>query len=263
MKLGKVGLTAVVAGALLLAPVAAVAATGGFSSSNSGTALTAKNTSTGLAIDASTANGTSFRSTSGGTGNGSALFLRQNATGDGSNGLYAKAYPTSGEHYGVWGVNATDEGAAVRGQSTSSSGLGVVGEGGADSGAGILGIGSAGVVGAGGFGVVSFGDFLVSGEFNSDDDRVAGVCTVFNGTGNCFFTNPLFPGETPIVNVTPQANPGGAFWVESPSEDGFVIKTEANVSLNFAYHVVSVFPDGLSQTSAKAAAVDALRAKHR
>jgi hypothetical protein len=263
VKLGKVGLTAVVAGALLLAPVAAVAATGGFSSSNSGTALTAKNTSTGLAIDASTANGTSFRSTSGGTGNGSALFLRQNATGDGSNGLYAKAYPTSGEHYGAWGVNATDEGAGVRGQSASPFGLGVLGEGGFEGGAGVVGSGSAGVVGAGGYGVVSFGDLLASGEFNTDDDRIAGVCTVFNGTGNCFFSTPLFPGETPIVTVTPQANPGGSFWVESPSEDGFTIKTEADVSLNFAYHVVAIFPDGLSQTSAKAATAEALRAKGR
>lgn len=269
MKLGKKGLALGFVAGLVLAPAAAVAATGVFSSGNTTPALTAKNTSTGLAIDASTANGTSFRSTSGGTGNGFALFLRQNATGNLSNGLYAHAYPKTGEHYGAWGIIDTNQGAGVRGQSTSGDGLGVLGTAGLNGGVGAWGSGSFGVVGqsdGSGAGVYSFGDVYVDGSVAgakvlTNDDGVAGTCDVVSGTGACAFTNP-FPFGTPIVVVTPLANPGGPFWVDSVTADGFSIHTEASASLTFNYVVVG-FDNGGAASKIQAKAQSLRTRVHR
>ncbi|MFB9837018.1 hypothetical protein [Actinoallomurus acaciae] len=102
----------------VVAPVAAYAATGSFSSGSSTSAVTATNTGGGYALNANSSDGTSILSASGGTGSGSAMLLRQNASDDGSNALYAKTYTHTGTHYGVQSVT-TSQGADVFGQGTA------------------------------------------------------------------------------------------------------------------------------------------------
>jgi hypothetical protein len=231
---------------LVLAPAAAVAATGGFSSGSSSTALTATNTSTGLAVDATSAKGTALRSTSSGTGNGSALFLRQHATGSGSNGLYAKVYPSGGVHFGVWGVTSSSAigTAGVRGQDASGAAAGVEGDG----GFGVVGIGNT-------VGVLSEGSLgLDSGQISVTDDRVAGTCAISNGTGACTFTNAFLFGDTPAVVVTPQADPVGRYWVDTVSSTGFTIHDSSSVSITFNYVVIGLDPPAPAHASARRAA---------
>jgi hypothetical protein len=217
----------------VIAPVAAYAATGSFSSGSSTSAVTAKNTGGGYAVDATGTKGTAIRSTSQGTGSGSALFLRQYASGSGSNALYAKSYATSGVHFGAQGV-------------TSSLGAGVYGQGTQDTG--VFGQGAAGVVGTGSaFGVVSLGDSLVQGGNAYDDGGVSGVCTVASGdtTAACTFrVSFIDPTAKPIVVVTPQGNPGGTYWVSNTSETGFTLNlaSPAPASVDFGYHVIGLYP---------------------
>lgn len=217
----------------VVAPVAAYAATGSFSSSSSNSAVTATNTGGGYALDATGTKNTSIRSTSQGTGSGSALYLRQYSTGDGSNGLYAKTYATDGVHFGAQGVSSS-LGAGVFGQATHDTG--------------VVGQGTAGVVGQGSaFGVVSEGDELVTVGNLYDDGGVSGVCNVASGSksASCTFTvSFLDPTAKPIVVVTPQGNPGGAYWVTDASTAGFTLNLTAPApeSVDFGYHVIGLYP---------------------
>jgi hypothetical protein len=124
------------------------------------------------------------------------MFLRQYSTGDDSNALYAKTYPTSGVHFGVQGVSSS-KGAGVYGQATQDTG--------------VAGQGVAGVVGQGSaFGVVSEGDGLVTGGNVYDDGGVSGVCTVASGatSADCMFAIAFVDDAAkPIVVATPQATP--------------------------------------------------------
>jgi hypothetical protein len=216
----------------VIAPVAAYAATGSFSSSSATSAVTATNSGSGYAVNATGSKGTSILATSKGTGNGSGMLLRQYSTGDGSNGLYAKSYPTTGTHYGTQGV-------------TSSQGAGVFGQGTLDTG--VLGKGSAGVVGEGtAYGVVSSGDSLVSGGNLYDDGGVSGVCTVTSGatSASCSFrVGFVDPTAKPIVVVTPQGNPGGTYWVDGTTATAFTLHlaSPAPASVDFGYHVVGLY----------------------
>jgi hypothetical protein len=226
-----VPVAAFAAGAVLT-PVAAYAATGSFSSSSSTSAVTATNSGGGYALDATSSKTTSIRATSQGTGNGSALYLRQYSTGDDSNGLYAKTYPTDGVHYGVQGV-------------TSSKGAGVFGQATQDTG--VAGQGLAGVVGQGSaFGVVSEGDGLLTGGNLYDDGGLSGICTVASGatSADCSFTIALIDTTAkPVVVATPQGNPGGAYWVQNASASGFTLRlaAPAPASVDFGYHVVGLY----------------------
>jgi hypothetical protein len=213
----------------ILAPVAAYAATGSFSSSSTTSAVTANNTGGGYALDATSTKTTAIRSTSQGSTSGSALYLRQYSTGDGSNALYAKTYPTTGVHFGVQGVSSS-EGAGVYGQASGDTG--------------VAGQGLVGVVGAGGaYGVVSAGDSLVTGGNLYDDGGVSGVCSVAAGdtSAACTFAISFIdPSAKPIVVVTPQGNPGGTYWVENTSVSGFTLRlgSPAPASVDFGYQVV-------------------------
>ncbi|MCO5996000.1 hypothetical protein [Actinoallomurus rhizosphaericola] len=218
---------------VVITPVAAYAATGSFSSSTTTSAVTATNTGGGYALDATSSKTTAIRSTSQGTGNGSAMFLRQYSTGEDSNALYAKAYPTDGVHFGVQGV-------------TSSQGAGVYGQSAQDTG--VAGQGVAGVVGQGtAYGVVSAGDGLLTGGNLYDDGGLSGICTVASGatTADCTFTIPFVDtAARPVVVVTPQGNPGGAYWVQNASASGFTLSLSAPApaSVDFGYHVVGLYP---------------------
>jgi hypothetical protein len=224
-------ITAFAAG-IIVTPVVAYAATGSFSSSTTTAAVRASNTGGGFALDATSTKTTSIRSTSSGTGNGSALLLRQNSTGNESNGLYAKAYPTTGLHFGAWGVT-NSEGAGVRGQSAKDTG--------------ILGEGVVGVFGQGSaWGLVSAGDSLVTGGNVYDDGGVSGLCTVPAGANSatCSFTLPLLDDTAkPIVVATPQGNPGGAYWVENATVSGFTLRlaSAAPTAVPFGYHVIGLY----------------------
>jgi hypothetical protein len=160
------------------------------------------------------------------------MLLRQYSTGNGSNGLYAKSYTTTGTHYGAQGV-------------ISSQGAGVFGQGTLDTG--VLGKGSAGVVGEGtAYGVVSSGDSLVSGGNLYDDGGVSGVCTVASGatSASCSFrVGFVDPTAKPIVVVTPQGNPGGTYWVDGTTAGGFTLHlaSPAPASVDFGYHVVGLY----------------------
>jgi hypothetical protein len=216
----------------VIAPVAAYAATGSFSSTSTTSAVTASNTGGGYALDATSSKTTSIRSTSQGTGNGSAMLLRQYSTGDQSNALYAKSYPATGVHFGVQGVSSS-QGAGVYGQATADTG--------------VAGEGTAGVVGQGtAYGVVSQGDTLVSGGNLYDDGGVSGVCGVAAGatSASCTFrTGFVDPTAKPIVVVTPQGNPGGTYWVDATTGTGFTLElaAPAPATVDFGYHVVGLY----------------------
>jgi hypothetical protein len=238
----------------VIAPVAAYAATGSFSSSSGTSAVTATNTGGGYALDATGSKATSIRSTSQGTTSGSAMLLRQYSTGDGSNAMYAKSYAGTGVHFGVQGV-------------TVSQGAGVFGQGTNDTG--VVGQGAAGVVGQGtAYGVVSLGDDLVSGGNLYDDGGVSGVCTVADGatSASCSFrVNFIDPQAKPIVVATPQGNPGGTYWVSDTSATGFTLNlsSAAPDSVDFGYHVVALYPPAAARAKLPSAARPQVRRAHR
>ncbi|MEV5749628.1 hypothetical protein AB0L00_17565 [Actinoallomurus sp. NPDC052308] len=112
---------------------------------------------------------------------------------------------------------------------------------------GVAGQGVAGVIGQGSaFGVVSEGDGLVTGGNLYDDGGVSGVCAVASGatSADCTFTIPFIDtAAKPVVVVTPQGNPGGAYWVQNASATGFTLKLAASApaSVDFGYHVVGLY----------------------
>ncbi|WP_285584298.1 hypothetical protein [Actinoallomurus iriomotensis] len=238
----------------VVAPVAAYAATGSFSSSSSTSTVTATNSGGGYALSASSTQGASILSTSDGTGSGSAMLLRQNASGDGSNALYAKTYTHTGTHYGVQGV-------------TTSQGAGVLGQGTSDTG--VLGQGTAGVVGQGtAYGVVSQGDGLVSGGNLYDDGGVSGVCSVAAGatSASCSF-RVAFVDTTarPVVVVTPQGDPGGVYWAGDASAIGFTLNlaSPAPDAVDFGYHVVGLYTPAAARAKLPSAAAAARPSRAR
>lgn len=238
----------------VVAPVAAYAATGSFSSSSSTGAVTATNTGGGYALNANSSDGTSILSTSGGTGSGSAMLLRQNASGDGSNALYAKTYTHTGTHYGVQGVT-TSQGAGVFGQGTSDTG--------------VVGQGTAGVVGQGtAYGVVSLGDGLVSGGNLYDDGGVSGVCSVAAGatSASCSFRVAFIDSSAkPVVVVTPQGNPGGTYWVGDATATGFTLNlaSPAPDAVDFGYHVVGLYTPAAARAKLPSSAAAARPSRAR
>ncbi|MGH3376657.1 MAG: hypothetical protein ACRDP6_18140 [Actinoallomurus sp.] len=231
----------------VIAPVAAYAATGSFSSGSGTTAVTATDTGGGYALDATGTKATAIRSTSQGGTDGSAMFLRQYSTGDGSNALYAKSYAATGTHYGVQGVSVS-QGAGVYGQASNDTG--------------VMGEGTAGVVGQGSaYGVVSVGDGLVSGGNLYDDGGVSGVCGVEAGatSATCAFRVRFIDAAAkPIVVVTPQGNPGGTYWVDATNAGGFTLNVSAPApsAVDFGYHVVGLYPPAAARAKVPAAAAN-------
>lgn len=264
---------------VVLAPAAAVAATASFSSSSGTPAISATNT---------TAAGPALTATAKGTGNQAAVLARNYAQSDGSNAFYSKSYVNTGEHYGIWGVDVSPDGAGVRGQSTNSDGTGVLGEGGANgfgvAGASRDGIGvagasetGAGVVGSGVIGLASDGeiasfvhllDFSASAGTGGD---LSGTVTVPDAAKTARVTYPdAFPkGVTPVVVLTPtsQGAAGSAYWV-APVVDaatgdttGFDVNTAAAVTgATFNYVVVGFVEPGSAAPAAKTGTVTQLRA---
>lgn len=229
------------AAGLMLASGVAYAAVGVFSSSTTTPAVKATNTGAGFAVEGLSTKSTAAKIESRGTHNGAALWLRSLATGAQANALYAKSYPTSGEHYGVWGVANDFGGAGVRGQ---GAGTGVVGE-------------TGGVPGDATFGVWSEQDLAANGHLVTfvnalEDGNLAGVCTVPAGlaTVPCSFANDFFSNEfapvTPIVVLTPFGTTAAGlpgYSVQSSNQSGFVISLSAGApagGLQFAYHVIGV-----------------------
>lgn len=255
---------AVAAAAILVVPAVAFAAPGVFTSTNATPAVRASNSNVGLAVDA-TAPRAVIRATSNGTGRPEAtIWARQFSTGNGSPALYAKTYVTSGVHYGAQGVNAAPQGAGVYGQAGHpNGGDGVLGEAVSDAAAGVVGTSPGfGVVGAGGaFGVLSAGDLGTEGNvYDLTDGGVAGVCTVSTTPAQCSFGTPFVdPSVEPVVIVTPQGNPGGAYWVSGADENGFMLNlaTAPSGPLVFGYQVIGTFPAAARSSSAKASAVKA------
>jgi len=245
---------AVIGGAVLVVPAVASAAPGSFTSSTSTPAVRASNSSAGLGIDAAS-KGTVIRATGSGTGTGSAMFLRQSSTGNGSNALYAKSYATSGVHYGVQGVNISPQGAGVYGQGVNGSGGdGVIGEASSDGGAGVFGSSpGTGVMGTGGvFGVLSLGDTGSAGNvYDLSDGGWAGTCDATGTSNLCAFGTPfLDPSVAPVVVVTPQGNPGGSYWVSGAGQDGFTLNLASAPSgtVVFGYQVVGTIPAGAARS---------------
>jgi hypothetical protein len=239
---------AVLGGVVLVAPAVALAAPGGFTSSNSTPAVSATNSSSGLGVDA-TSKGTVIRATGSGAGSGSAMFLRQNSTGSGSNALYAKSYAPSGIHFGVQGVNISPQGAGVYGQGVNlNGGDGVVGEALSDGGAGVVGSSpGTGVLGTGEvFGVLSLGDTGSAGNvYDLSDGGWAGTCEATATSSPCAFGQPfLDPSVDPVVVVTPQGDPGGSYWVSGANQDGFTLNLASAPSgtVVFGYQVVGTIP---------------------
>jgi hypothetical protein len=114
---------------------------------------------------------------------------------------------------------------------------------------GVLGFGDVvGTVGAAStesaYGVYSSGDLATDSFLVDEGGNLAGVCTVAAGavTTPCLFGRPLLSGYKPVVTLTPQGNPGGAYWVE-PKADGFDIKLASGPAapVVFAWHVVGAF----------------------
>jgi hypothetical protein len=255
---------------LVLAPAAAVAATASFSSSSGTPAVSATNT---------TAAGPAITATAKGSGNQAAVLARNYAASPGSNAFYSKSYVNTGEHYGIWGVDTSPDGAGVRGQSTNSDGTGVVGEGG-NNGIGMLGasrdgIGvagasetGAGVVGSGAIGVASDGeianffhllDFSANAGTSGD---LAGTVSVVDGAKTARVTYPdaFSKGITPVVVLTPtsQGAAASSYWV-APVVDattgdttGFDVNTAAAVTgATFDYVVVGFVEPGSTAPAAK------------
>jgi hypothetical protein len=186
-----------------------------------------------------------IRSTSTGTGSGSAAYLRQFSTGAKSNGVYAKAYPSSGVHYGVWGVNNASGGAGVRGDGETSIG--------------VAGTGGIGVYGGGGYGVFSDGDFATTTHvLDLSNGGWAGTCKASSTVNSCAFNTPFTDTlVAPVVVVTPQGDPGSRYWVSGANQSGFTLNLTSAPSspVTFAYQVVGTLPiDAAKAAKAKAAA---------
>ena len=247
---------AFVAGAVVV-PSVAYAATGSFSSASTTPAVKATNSTSGLAIDASS-KGTVFRSTSSGTSNGTALWLKQYSSGAKSNGLFAKYYgPNNGvEHYGVYGVNSSDIGAGVLGEGNSSpDAIGVQGV--AAGGIGVYGSGA-------GWGVVSDGDFGTNGNVYDAAGGWAGTCAVSAGSGTCTFKVPFADtSAVPVVVLTPQSDPGGTYWVSAADANGFTVSRAAGAAgtVTFGYQVVGTYPGQALAASAEGGSTGAWTAR--
>jgi hypothetical protein len=274
-RLGKLSLP--VAGFLagiVLAPAAAVAASASFSSSTGTAAVSATNT---------TAAGPAITAVAKGSGNQAAVLARNYASAAGANAFYSKSYVNTGEHYGIWGVDASPDGAGVKGESTNADGLGVLGMGGSsNNGAGVLGYSQngSGVVGSGIFGVVSDGEIAglyhlldASGSTATGEaGDMAGVVQIASGANTATLTYPeQFPsGITPIVVVTPTSDVSAAgFYYVTPVVDsasgsttGFVLHTQNNVTAaaTFDYMVTGfVEPSSATQPMASSTAKMATR----
>lgn len=214
-----------------LTPAAAMAATGLFVSSTTTPAVRAVNT---------TAAGPAVQAESAGTGNKAAVYARNTATGIGSNAFYARSYATSGEHYGMWAIDSSVDGAGIRGETTAPGGTGVLGL--SPYGTGLLGVG-------GDAGVLSLGNVAADGHLLGIGQNIAGPCTVIATatSATCSFPTPFPTGIVPRVVVTPTGDPGGSFWVSSVTVNGFTVHTVAAAGvggLTFDYVVVGVIPAG-------------------
>ncbi len=253
-------LAAMTIGAALLIPTAAGAAPGSFSSGNSTPALTASH-STGTA--------SAVRAVTNGTGSAATLYAQQFSPGNKSNAFYAKTYVTSGEHYGVWGVDGSPEGAGVRGESYNEDGLGVLGVGtfgvyGAGDFIGVEGD-SGGVPGDGTFGLFSDQDAFVSGQLLTTQTNgagdLAGRCTVPANTTavTCTYPHSFPAGVTPIVVVTQSspASPVSAFTAVSPvlnassRTTGFALSLSAQqgIAVTYNYLVVGAYPGSVASAA--------------
>ncbi len=272
---------------VVLAPVAAVAATASFTSSSATPAVSATNT---------TAAGPALTATAKGSGNQAAVLARNYATAAGANAFYSKSYVGTGEHYGIWGVDASPDGAGVRGQSTNTDGTGVAGDGGSagigvggDSRDGFGTVGSSdtgiGVVGSGAIGVASDGelasfvhllDFSVgtpTGAGSSSGDLAGTVALTTDPTSAQVHYPDEFPkGVTPVVVLTPtNASAAGASYYVTPivntttgGTSGFTVNTAAGNGATFNYVVVGFVEPDIATTSpvARAGRLARAQAKH-
>jgi hypothetical protein len=220
-------------------PAVAYADSAFFSSASSTTpAVRAVNTASGIAVDASSMGGNTIRTEAKGVQNSTALFARQFSTGAGSSAVFGKSYPTSGQHYGVIGVNSSltggDAGGAGVLGTASRFGVGVLGKGftgvkavGIDNGLtaiggangdgnGVIAYGHRGVIaidphgtpGDGGYAFFAdgqdshFGGHIVTSQRYDATGDLAGLCTVPPGasTVTCTFTHSFADyGDTPIT----------------------------------------------------------------
>lgn len=205
------------AGAMILTPAVAMAATGVFTSSTGVPAVSATNT---------TAGGPAILAQANGVGNHAAIFARNTATANLANALYARSYVGSGEHYGIWGVDSSPLGAGARGESSAAVGM--------------VGIGPVA-------GVFSVGNSVTTGHLVGFDQDIAGACTLTVAeatTTVCRFTTPFPVGLVPRVVITPTRNAGSNFWVTAVGPTGFTINVAAPVTVDttFDYVVVGTVP---------------------
>ncbi len=256
---------------VVLAPAAAVAASESFTTSTVTPAVMATSTTAAAPAVAATAKG---------TGNQAAVLARNYATAAGANAFYSKSYVGSGEHYGIWGVDVSPDGAGVRGQSTNTDGTGVVGNGGADGfgvtgdshdGVGAAGVSTtgAGVVGSGVIGVVSDGElasFAHLLDFSASTGsagNLAGTLQVPDGSQSAHVTFPAAFAKqvTAVVTLTPSTRGAASvsYWVTpvvdstSGETTGFDVHTSASVTdAYFNYIVVGFVEPGTAAPAVKA-----------
>lgn len=217
----------------VIAPGIVYAATGTFTSSSSTTALTAKNSSSGRAINATSNTGYTgvfTRSATSGTTptvyainksntNGAlAMYGYSSATGTGSTygvygrsntsggrGVYGFAAKTSGLNYGVYGrtVSATNDASGVFGWASAATGLtnGVFGQASSEDGTGLFGV----APGLSGFGVFGLGGALgVFGAAGTPGDGSYGVVSNndFGTGGHIVSTVGQVAGTCTVVAAT-------------------------------------------------------------
>lgn len=261
----------VVLGLAVTAPGVVYAATGAFSSSSSATALTATNTGSGKAINASSITGytavftrtgttgtvptlqaTLYSATNGaaalygyeastGTGTTYGVSGRSNSRGGNASGVFGFATATTGLTNGVFGTANSIDGTGVFGVGVGDRGYGVLGLG------GILGVaGVAGPVGSGTYGLYSFGDMKTEGHLVGIVGRLSGTCQVPAGNPGpivCPFDEPFTgePGIVPRVVITPEDDPGSVrYWISARGPTSFTISVSAapGSAIDFTYIVV-------------------------
>ena len=248
---------AIIVAALVLVPTAVLAAIGSFSSSTATTALTATATGAGRAMTAtSNTNNTAVFTNKATSGAWMTLYANQFSPSTSAAAVFGYAVNSgTGGPIGVYGRSNASAGRGVLGIAAKTLGTnyGVVGLANGDQGTGVLGSGNlAGLLGSAFFGVVgdspaigdgSYGlwsltDVGISGHLMAGGGDIAGTCDVVAGTtALCSFPH-AFP-TAPLVVLTPQGDPGGAYWVTSTTT-GFTIHLANTGTVTFNYMAIGI-----------------------
>jgi hypothetical protein len=175
----------------------------------------------------------------------------QGAPGPGSGGVFS----SDGSHPALRGIidvpspsaTAAIEGVAPRRNTNGVYGYGSAGVWGNGDSVGVQGDG--GLWGISGFGsrlgVLSRSDLGIEDHlYTRVSGKLAGICSMpaAQTSVRCSFNTAFGPQASPIVVLTPTANPGGPFWISGVDNGGFTLNVAVAPagSILFDYLVVGV-----------------------